>query len=163
MVLGNPRKQESVQKVEKIVRPFLEREHGEPLDRIAKFDVARMFYVALSRPQNLLVLCHYQSRGNYVNDEFKNLLDDEFPRIADFDLNKLPAVSPKQEKELPKAYSYTGDYLAYKACPRRYMIYRRYNFAPARTDDVLWKPGASHRGGSTRMATSATEAGRIIS
>jgi DNA helicase-2/ATP-dependent DNA helicase PcrA len=138
VVLGNPRKQESVQKVEEIVRPLLERAHGEPLDRIAKFDVARMFFVALSRPQNLLVLCHYQSQGNFINEPFKTLLDDDFPRIADLDLNEVPAVSPKQEKELPKAYSYTGDFLAYRTCPRRYMIYRRYNFAPARAQTMFF-------------------------
>jgi DNA helicase-2/ATP-dependent DNA helicase PcrA len=138
VVLGNPRKNKTVQRIEEIVRPLLPRRQGEPLDRIAGFDVARMFYVALSRPQNLLVLCHYRSRGNYVNDEFKALLDDAFPRIADLDLAEVPSVKPKQERPLPKVYSYTGDYLAYRACPRRYMIYRRYNFAPARPQTMFF-------------------------
>jgi DNA helicase-2/ATP-dependent DNA helicase PcrA len=138
VVLENPRKRASVQRVEEIVRPLLERKHGEPLDRIAKFDVARMFCVAISRPQNLLVLCHYQGRGNYIDEPFKTLLGDDFPRIRELDLTKLPAASPKQETELPKAYSYTGDYLAYKACPRRYMIYRRYNFAPAQAQTMFF-------------------------
>jgi DNA helicase-2/ATP-dependent DNA helicase PcrA len=138
VVLGNPRKQESVQKVEEIVRPLLARSHGEPLDRIATFDVARMFYVALSRPQNLLIVCHYRGQGQHINEPFQTLLDDAFPRMEDLDLDKVPAVRPKQEKELPKAYSYTGDYLAYRTCPRRYMIYHRYNFAPARAQTMFF-------------------------
>jgi DNA helicase-2/ATP-dependent DNA helicase PcrA len=138
VVLGNPRKRESVQKVEEIVRPLLKGRSGEPLDRIATFDVARMFYVALSRPQNLLVLCHYRGRGQHLNEPFQTLLDDGFPRIEDLDLDDVPAARPKQDQETPKAYSYTGDYLAYLACPRRYAIYRRYNFAPARAQTMFF-------------------------
>lgn len=138
VVLGNPRKQESVQKVEEIVRPLLSRGNGEPLDRIAIFDVARMFYVALSRPQNLLIICHYRGQGQSINEPFRTLLDDDFARIPDLEFNLLPAAVPKHEKELPKAYSYTGDYLAYKACPRRYMVYRRFNFAPARAQMMFF-------------------------
>jgi DNA helicase-2/ATP-dependent DNA helicase PcrA len=138
VVLGNPRKSETVQEIERIVRPLLERRQGEPLDRIATFDVARMFYVALSRPKNLLVLCHFKSQGNYPSEPFKTLLDDDFPRIADLDLDAIPRAEPKHEEELPKAYSYTGDYLAYRACPRRYMFYRRYDFAPARAQTMFF-------------------------
>jgi DNA helicase-2/ATP-dependent DNA helicase PcrA len=138
VVLGNPRKKESVQKIEEIVRPLLRRRQGEPLDRIAEFDVARMFYVALSRPQNLLVLCHYRGRGQHVNEAFETLLDDDFPRIADLDLDDVAAARPQHEEDLPRAYSYTGDYLAYRACPRRYMTYRRYDFAPARAQTMFF-------------------------
>ena len=138
VVLGNPRKQESVQKVEEIVRPLLGRKAGEPLDRIAKFDVARMFYVALSRPQNLLVLCHYRGQGQHLNKPFDALLNADFPRIECLDLDDVPAAAPKQKDELPKAYSYTGDYLAYRTCPRRYMIYRRFNFVPARAQTMFF-------------------------
>ena len=138
VVLGNPRKGETVQEIERIVRPLLDRRQGEPLDRIATFDVARMFYVALSRPKNLLVLCHYKGRGQHLNEPFATLLDDDFPRIANLDLDNIPRAEPKHEEELPKAYSFTGDYLAYRACPRRYMFYRRYDFAPARAQTMFF-------------------------
>jgi DNA helicase-2/ATP-dependent DNA helicase PcrA len=138
VVLGNPRKKESVQKVEKIVRPLLGRRNGEPLDRIAAFDVARMFYVALSRPENLLVICHYQGKGQQINEPFRALLDHRFPRIENLDLDEVIAAEAKEKEELPKVYSYTGDYLAYRACPRRYMVYRRYNFAPSRAQEMFF-------------------------
>lgn len=138
VVVGNPRKAETVQEVEKIVRPLLAQRQGEPLDRIGEFDVARMFYVALSRPKNLLVLCHYQGRGQHINREFQDLLDDNFKRIPELDLNDVPASTLEHATELPEAYSYTGDYLAYRSCPRRYMLYRRYNFAPARPQTMFF-------------------------
>jgi DNA helicase-2/ATP-dependent DNA helicase PcrA len=137
VVLGNPRKNESVQRIEEIVRPLLERQ-DEPLDRIATFDVARLFYVALSRPQNLLVLCHYQGRGQAINEPFRTLLDDSFPRIADLDIDSVPPAPVTGVEELPKVYSYTGDYLSYRTCPRRYMFYRRYGFAPARAQTMVF-------------------------
>ncbi len=39
---------------------------------------------------------------------------------------------------MPRAYSYTGDYLAYRAWPRRYLFYRRYDFAPARAQTMFF-------------------------
>ncbi len=138
VVLGNPRKRETVQGIEQIVRPLLEQRQGEPLDRIARFDVARMFYVALSRPKNLLVLCHYQGQGQHINEPFATLLNEDFPRIADLDLDDIPRAESKPEEELPKTYSYTGDYLAYRTCPRRYMFYRRYDFAPTRAQTMFF-------------------------
>ncbi|MGG6242872.1 UvrD-helicase domain-containing protein [Nodosilinea sp. AN01ver1] len=109
VVLGNPRKDPKVQPIEKIVRPLIDRE-GEPLDRMAEFDVMRMFYVALSRAENLLVLAHYKSQGNFISEPFKTMLSDKnFPRIPQFDLSHLPAAEEK-EQDIARAYSYTSDY-----------------------------------------------------
>jgi DNA helicase II / ATP-dependent DNA helicase PcrA len=138
VVLGNLRKNETVQEIEKIVRPLLGRRQDEPLDRIGTFDVARMFYVALSRPKNLLILCHYQGQGQHLNEPFATLLDEDFPRIPDLDLKRIPKAEEKEEEQLPKAYSYTGDYLSYRVCPRRHMFYRRYEFAPARAQMMFF-------------------------
>src|SRR5262249_39539437 len=59
VVLGNPRKDTSrVQRVEELVDPLIRRQ-GEPLHRMALFDAMRMFYVALSRAKNLVVIARY--------------------------------------------------------------------------------------------------------
>ena len=132
VVLGNPRKaNRGPQPVETLVRPLLDRE-GEPLDRLAEFDIMRLFYVALSRAKNLLVLPHFQSRGNYINQQFKEMLDSEFTRISDLDLSQLPTARLAEDAP-PKNYSYTGDYLLYQRCPREYMVFRKYGFFPATT------------------------------
>jgi DNA helicase II / ATP-dependent DNA helicase PcrA len=136
VVLGNPGKIERLQQIEKIVHPILDASREkEPMDRMAKFDVMRMFYVALSRAKNLLVIARYQ--GGQVHPAFKDLINDEFPHISDFNVSSLPEPEGKKD-ELPKNYSYTSDYLLFKRCPRQYMFFRKYQFAPARTQTMFF-------------------------
>jgi DNA helicase-2/ATP-dependent DNA helicase PcrA len=132
VVLGNPRKNNHrPQRVEELVHPLIGGK-GEPLDKMPVFDVMRMFYVALSRAQNLLVIARYQGPGQSINEPFRSMLDESFPTIGGFDVASLPWARSKRD-ELPQTYSYTGDFLQYKRCPRQYMIFREYGFAPARS------------------------------
>jgi DNA helicase-2/ATP-dependent DNA helicase PcrA len=132
VVLGNPRKDDrGPQRVEEIVRPFLERD-GEPLSRVSTFDTMRLFYVALSRAENLLALPYFKSRGNYINEAFREMIaEKDLPTADDFDVENLPDPNGETDDDLPDAYSFTADYLRYETCPRRYMVFREYDFAPS--------------------------------
>ena len=137
VVLGNPRKDnKGPQKTEVLARPFLERPQGEPLDRVAEFDMMRMFYVALSRAKNLLIIAHFTGRGQRINQPFHPLLD-QVPRIPQLDLIEFPTSEMKEDK-LPKSYSFTSDFLNYKKCPRQYMIFRKYGFTPSRSQTMFF-------------------------
>nr|MBC8446569.1 ATP-dependent helicase [Chloroflexota bacterium] len=137
VVLGNPAKRDrGPQTVEVMVRPFLQREEGEPLERVSEFDVMRMFYVALSRAQNLLVIAHLRGPGIALHPSIKDKLDD-LPTITSLDVDSLP-VAREQEEDLPRFYSYTGDYLAYRRCPRQYMFFRKYGFEASRTQTAFF-------------------------
>jgi DNA helicase-2/ATP-dependent DNA helicase PcrA len=138
VVLGNPRKDtHRANQVEIITRPLLDREPSEPLDRMPEFDAMRMFYVALSRAKNLLIIPHYKGPGQHLNHPFDVLLDDHFPRIPNLNLDTLPAA--KLEKDiLGKTYSFTSDFLMYKKCPREYMIFRKYGFVPSRSQTMFF-------------------------
>ncbi|GIV69942.1 ATP-dependent helicase [Caldilinea sp.] len=138
VVLGNPRKDTNrgPQPVERLVHPLLDRK-GEPLDRMAEFDAMRLFYVALSRAKNLLVIAHPKGRGQRINEPFRQLLDRSFPRIPQLDVNSLPAAR-LEEQDTPHTYSYTGDYLFYQRCPRQYMIFRKYDFVPSRSQTMMF-------------------------
>lgn len=139
VVLGVPYKRDrGPQRVERLVHPFLSREdEGEPLERMAEFDIMRMFYVALSRAKNLLVITHCRGRGQFTGSPFKAMLDDDFPRIPDLDLDTIPSAHLDEER-LPKPYSFTGDYLAYRRCARQYMIFRKYGFEASQTRTMLF-------------------------
>lgn len=138
VILGNLRKDDKgPQQNEVIVRPLLSRPQGEPLDRMSKFDIMRMYYVALSRAKNLLILTHFKGSGQRINDEFKTLLDDDFPRIAGLDVKSVPAADEK-DSDLPKSYSFTSDYLLYQKCPRQYMIFRKFGFVPSRSQTMFF-------------------------
>lgn len=137
VVFGNPRKNARVQRVEEIVQPLLDRP-GEPLHRMGEFDMMRLFYVALSRAKNLLVIPHWSSQGNWLSQPFRRVIEEgHFTRIPDFDLETLPPARLEQD-ELPKNYSYTSDYLLYKTCPRQYMIFRKYGFVPSRSQTMFF-------------------------
>jgi len=135
VVLGSMgRKNKDAPKIEVVVRDLLKKE-GEPLDKIHLFDKMRLFYVALSRAANLLVIPRI--KGKQVIDELKPLLEQEFCVLDRLDFKKLPEADIKGE-DLGKSYSYTADYLMYKKCPRNYMIYRKYGFVPSRAQTMFF-------------------------
>jgi DNA helicase-2/ATP-dependent DNA helicase PcrA len=145
VVLGSIDKRVYPNVTERVVRELLSKD-GEPLDRIGLFDNMRMFYVALSRAQNLLVLPRLSTTSKKAPrpdqivalEEFKTmLLRKNWPTIADFDFETLPAVK-FNEQELGKSYSYTGDYISYLQCPRQYMIFRKYGFVPSRSQTMMY-------------------------
>ncbi len=139
VVLGNlDRRDHGVPVVEQIVRPLLTRPVSEPLERISDFDTMRMFYVALSRARELLILAHFDGRGQRRYPAFKPLMTaPNLPRLADFDLTTLPP-SPARDETLPKMYSFTSDYLLYQKCPRQYMIFRKFGFVPSRSQTMFF-------------------------
>lgn len=136
VVLGNLRKDnKGLQMVEQLVRPLLDRP-SEPDDLSSQFDIMRMFYVALSRAKNLLVLADLKGQGNWVNKEFKNLLKNT-TRIPDFDINTVPEADG-DDKSLPHSYSFTSDYLLYTRCARQYMIFKKYGFVASRSQTMFF-------------------------
>ncbi len=139
VVLGNLRKDDKgPQVVEGLVRPLLPAgREGEPLDRLAMFDIMRMYYVALSRAENLVILAHYRGQGQKINGEFQDLLSDGIVRIPDVDVNSIPVAKPPVEPS-PRSYSYTGDFLSYKRCPRQYLVFHKFDFAPSRFQTMLF-------------------------
>ena len=137
VVMGSVYKEERQDHfIEETIRSFIDKK-GEPLDKISRFDVMRMFYVALSRPQNLLVLPDY-THGKAKHEAFKTVMDAvKLPKIAEFDINTLPKAKQKDE-DLGSTYSYTGDFLEYQKCPRSYMVFRKYGFAPSRSQTMFF-------------------------
>lgn len=138
VVLGNPRRRHFPPSfTEMAVRSFSSKKESEPLERQAEFDSMRMFYVALSRAQNLLIIAHPKGIGQHINVPFRKFLNNDFPRIPNLSLETLPDYKSEQT-ELPKMYSYTSDYLAFKKCPRQYMVFRKYGFIPSRTQTMFF-------------------------
>ena len=138
VVLGTLRKDNrGPQRTEEIVNPLLDRA-GEPLNRMSEFDTMRMFYVALSRAKNLLVLAHFKGPGQRINLPFQTMLNNGgVVRIPNLDLHAVPEARLESD-HLARSYSYTGDYLNYQKCPRQYMVFQRYGFIPSRTQTMMF-------------------------
>ena len=122
---------------ERVVRLLKPSNESEPLDKIGTFDNMRMFYVGLSRAKNLMFLPQYKG-GSSANHQFKNLFEiKNYPKISDFDINTVPDAEI-EESDISRNYSYTSDYLNYQKCPRNYMIFRRYDFVPSRSQTMFF-------------------------
>ena len=101
------------------------------------FDVMRMFYVALSRAKNLLVLAHFRGPGQRLHTAFADLMNASIPRIPSLKVSTIPAAK-LEDQDLPQSYSYTGDFLLYRKCPRQYMLFRKYGFVPSRSQTMFF-------------------------
>jgi len=123
---------------ESLVRPLNSNQATmEPLNLIQQFDAMRLFYVALSRAENLLVLVDSVTKNAPDKRhtglvETINSMRGSIPSIQQLNVTSLSSAKPSSAP-LPKTYSYTMDYQAYQACPRHYMLFRKYRFAPSRT------------------------------
>lgn len=138
VVLGSlDKRNKGAPPIEKLVRLLLKQSGSEPLDRMTEFDIARMFYVALSRAQNLLVLAHFGGKGQHIFSSFKPLLDDNLPLLPVFDFATLPKATLR-DNEISKVYSFTADYLLYQKCPRQYMVFRKFGFVPSRSQTMFF-------------------------
>lgn len=110
----------------------------EPLEMMDEYDTMRMFYVALSRAKNLLVISQFKGTGQTTYRPFENLFEKNlFEHPDEYDLSNLPSAKLTDEG-LAKVYSYTGDYLAYKRCPRNYMAFNKYGFVPSRSQTIFF-------------------------
>jgi len=136
VVLGSlNRKNRAADQKEIIIRDLLEKE-GEPLDRISHFDGMRMFYVALSRAQRMMILPQWKRQHRYQS--FKDMFElNNFPTLDTLDYQQIDAHELDHD-DLGKSYSYTADYLNYQQCPRRYMIFKKYGFIPSRSQTMFF-------------------------
>lgn len=140
VVLGNLFRMEGEADIkEKTIRELLGKENeGEPLDRISKFDNMRLFYVALSRAENLLVLPQYSGRGQRVAEAFKALIEESSFREINAGTSLDIGDVKRNDKKVTEIYSYTGDYMLYERCPRQYMFLRAYEFVGSRTQTMMF-------------------------
>jgi DNA helicase-2/ATP-dependent DNA helicase PcrA len=115
-----------------LIEPFLGPDREPPALRGA-FDEARRFYVAFSRAEDLLVVPRY---SGHTGREAERLLESATD-LGAFDPAGMPEAK-RADADLPRSYSYTGDYTFYRQCPRRYMAFRKYGFAGSRTQHMLF-------------------------
>ena len=137
VVLGNLRKDDRGAPVlEQLVRPLISAVDAEPLSRLSRFDIARMYYVAITRAEDLLILQQFKGAGQKTNPEFGPLLESA-PSLSDTAQNAI-SMGPGASSEVPRTYSYTGDFLAYERCPRQYAVFRKFGFVPSRSQTMLF-------------------------
>lgn len=101
---------------------FFRRKPFEPIADIKFFDFWRLYYVAFSRAQNLLVLAS-KKEGSRI---FGNYLD-QLPPVSEFDSDA--AFNVVKSANYKHVYSFTSHISVYDGCPTQYKFYKEYGFA----------------------------------
>ena len=136
VVVSSLDKRYSVQKqLDRLLSPFYKRPPFEPENRIHDFDWARLFYVAFSRPQKLLVL----STGSQPKDFFRPIWEglDQWPYVQKETL-KAQQFKSKPPFVPKRTFSLTSHINVYETCPRQYQFYKEFEFTPSRTGQLLF-------------------------
>lgn len=136
VVVGSLDKNYRVEKyIDQDLAPFYQRLPFEPVARITRFDWARCFYVAFSRPQKILVLTTSSEPKDFFNSIWEGL--DQWPHVQ-----KEMLKAQEFESKLPfipkKSLSLTSHINVYETCPQQYMFFKEYEFTPSRTGQVLF-------------------------
>lgn len=113
----------------------------EPLDRIREFDFWRLYYVAFSRPQNLLVLTGAPGgRGEVFSRPFADLAS-ACPAWTDASFAKKTKnldLKPVKKAKVKKDYAFTSDITVYERCPTQYMAFSHLGFAAERVASTMF-------------------------
>ena len=119
---------------------YLSRPPFEPLSQTKFYDFWRLYFTAFSRAQNLLVLTTWEQAGRgrrpsqYFAPFYETLptwRDPSF-RPADLPLATIKEIQLKQE------YSFSSHLAVYENCAEQYRFFRELNFAPTRTNPILF-------------------------
>ncbi|MBP5443432.1 MAG: ATP-dependent helicase [Treponema sp.] len=110
---------------------------NEPLEMMDDYDTMRMFYVALSRAKNLLVISQFRGPGQTTYPAFEKLFaEKEIGLLGKTEIRMPKSTSAKESEE--KSYSFKYDYLSYLTCPRNYMAFKKYGFVPSRSQTMFY-------------------------
>jgi DNA helicase-2/ATP-dependent DNA helicase PcrA len=136
VVVGTLDKQYSVQKdIDRRLGTFYRRPAFEPEHLITKFDWARCYYVAFSRPQKLLVLTTSTEPKEIFRPVWEGLNQWPYVKKETLKAQKFKSKSPFIPK---KTLSLTSHINVYETCPRQYQFYKELDFTPSRTGQVLF-------------------------
>lgn len=101
---------------------FFRREPFEPLADIKYFDFWRLYYVAFSRAQNMLILAAKKDDSKYFGKQMETL-----PYFSCYEESK--AFATVKDVNYKHVYSFTSHISVYDGCPRQYKFYKEYGFA----------------------------------
>ena len=101
---------------------FFNRAPYEPMADIKYFDFWRLYYVAFSRAQNLLVLATKKDDSKYFGMYLDNV-----PHVQEFKADV--AFDEVKKVNYKHVYSFTSHIAVYDGCPTQYKFYKEYAFA----------------------------------
>jgi len=128
------------QKVEKELRQYFKRKNDEPEEEIRFFDHMRLFYVAMSRAKNILVMPNLRESYNTPHRTFTPVLNTiKVLNPDDFDIfDRLAPLKVEEPQEFKPSFGFKSDFQYFKSCPMQYKMFRYYSFAPAMSNELFF-------------------------
>ncbi len=121
--------------IDEILGPYYHRKEFEPYTRINDFDQMRLSYVAFSRPQNLVILVSQKKPFKYYRGIFEKTVD--YNNVDKNEWLKIK-IKVKDQKRKKLEYGFTSHINIYDICPKQYLMYKEYDFTPARGAQVVF-------------------------
>jgi DNA helicase-2/ATP-dependent DNA helicase PcrA len=129
IVAGLEKRNPPKENIDQILGPYYHRKEFEPYERITDFDQMRLHYVAFSRAQDLLVLVSRKKPFRYYQEIFEKVKD--YENVNKDEWRKI-RVKTKEKKTQKLEYGFTSHINVYDICPKQYLMYKEYEFTPAR-------------------------------
>lgn len=130
---STPRKNYN-EEIEEIISKYSDRGSFEELEMMKMYDFWRLYYVAFSRAQSLLVMLCDASKSNEPSKYFEYMYD-SLPHKADYTKFNFEDV---KSSNLKNSYSFTTDINSYMLCPTQYMYFKELEFAEVRVGSTLF-------------------------
>lgn len=123
--------------ISEIEETYFKRPPYEPYDSIKYFDFWRLYYVAFSRAQNLLVLTCNENDSTprkyfrEIYEDLPNKCSTNFNPL-NYDFKDIKAVNIKD------SYSFTSHITVYETCSLQYKFYKELGFLPVRAGAMIF-------------------------
>lgn len=130
---SSPRKQYN-EDIEEIISKYSCRGSFEDKEMMKMFDFWRLFYVAFSRAQTLLIMLCDQSKSNEPSKYFENIYE-YLPHEVNFSNFNFETI---KNASIKKTYSFTGDINTYLVCPTQYKYLKELGYEPVRIGSTLF-------------------------
>lgn len=138
--LGSYPRRDANSLLQEVYGKYSEKDEFEPLERMKFFDFWRLYYVAFSRAQDILILTTEKKEGRgrkpskYFDETYSQLKEYNSIKVdlSDFDFNET------KETNLKQSYAFTSDITLYEKCSLQYKMYRELGFSPVRVGSTLF-------------------------
>ncbi len=118
------------------LKRFCHYPYFEPEQRIPEFDRRRLYYVAFSRAEHLLVCSASKKPHPYFASLWNRAQawPEVHPRLRDMP----PYVQTKEHQPPKPRYGFTTHVQMYAICPRRYQYFHEYHFMPSHSVEAFF-------------------------
>lgn len=138
--LGSYPRNDNNSLLQEVYEKYSEKDEFEPLEKMKFFDFWRLYYVAFSRAQDMLILTTEKKEGRgrkpskYFDKTYNQLQEYNSTKV---DLSEL-AFNETKETNLKQSYAFTSDIILYEKCSLQYKMYRELGFSPVRVGSTLF-------------------------